>query len=88
VARAEQSTLPDDSAGPGACDGSLQQDDADHAAAPRRCRRLAGAGRLLAWTAEGIVIQNEDAVWLLGESGEVRAEIRFREGAPASLQGR
>lgn len=35
--------------------------------------------RLLAWTAEGIVIQNQDALWLLDEGGEVQGEIRFRE---------
>jgi hypothetical protein len=44
--------------------------------------------RLVAWTPEGIVIQNQDALWLLVESGEVLGEIRFREEtalAPGSL---
>jgi Tol biopolymer transport system component len=44
--------------------------------------------RLVAWTPEGIVIQNQDALWLLDESGEVRGEIRFREEtalAPAQI---
>jgi len=35
--------------------------------------------RLLAWTPEGIAIQNEDTLWLLDEGGEVRGEIRFRQ---------
>jgi len=45
---------------------------------------------LLAWTSEGIVVQNQDALWLVDEDGEVRGEIRFREetpGAPAQVLG-
>jgi hypothetical protein len=34
---------------------------------------------LLTWASEGIVIQSQNAIWLLDERGEVQGEIRFRE---------
>jgi hypothetical protein len=40
---------------------------------------------LLAWASEGIVIQNQDEVWLLDENGEIRGEIHFREGEDRAL---
>jgi len=41
--------------------------------------------RLLAWTPEGIVIQNQDGLRLLDENGEVQGEMRFREGEERAL---
>jgi hypothetical protein len=54
----------------------------------RQTRNLMpGDLHLIAWTEEGIVVQSEEALWLLDEAGEVRGEIRFRgKGALGLLQ--
>jgi hypothetical protein len=38
---------------------------------------MAGNVGLVAWAEEGVVVQSEEAIWLLGEAGEIRGEFRF-----------